>query len=180
MKHPGGTDCLYLVVTVRNLVAGTVSEEWFSQSPVTVGRREDSELRLDGHSVSSRHGAFLFAPDSRLQYIDFNSTNGSVVGGVWVDPNMAVTLRDRSVVGICPFLLIVRTELASPRDSADDVEHRRPITASTPDPASARFTRSALVSQVRPVALGHRLEPQPGRHSSSFARPGRGKSSTLP
>jgi len=138
MKHPVGTGHLYLIVTVRDLVAGTVSEEWFSRSPVTVGRREDSELRLDRDSVSSRHGAFLFSPDSRLQYIDFNSTNGSVVGGVRMDPNMAVTLRDRSVVGISPFLLIVRTELAPRRDSADDVENRTPITASTPDPDSAR------------------------------------------
>ena len=117
MKPPIGADRLYLVVTVWNLVAGTSSEEWFSESPVTVGRREDSELRLDGDSVSSRHGAFLFSPDSRLQYIDFNSTNGSVIGGVRMDPNMAVILRDRSVVGISPFLLIVRTELVPPRDT---------------------------------------------------------------
>jgi len=117
MKPPIGADRLYLVVTVWNLVAGTSSEEWFSESPVTVGRREDSELRLDGDSVSSRHGAFLFSADSRLQYIDFNSTNGSVIGGVRMDPNMAVILRDRSVVGISPFLLIVRTELAPPRDT---------------------------------------------------------------
>lgn len=138
MKQHVGTDRLYLVVTVRDLVAGTVSEEWLSGSPVTVGRRKDSVLRLDADSVSSRHGAFLFAPDSRLQYIDFNSTNGSVIDGVRMDPNMAVTLRDRSVVGISPFLLIVRTELAPPRDSADDVENRTPITALTPDPDSAR------------------------------------------
>ena len=117
MKPPIGADRLYLVVTVWNLVTGTSSEEWFSESPVTVGRREDSELWLDGDSVSSRHGAFLFSPDSRLQYIDFNSTNGSVIGGVRMDPNMAVILRDRSVVGISPFLLIVRTELAPPRDT---------------------------------------------------------------
>jgi pSer/pThr/pTyr-binding forkhead associated (FHA) protein len=125
MNQPGERHVLYLAVTVRNLLAGTLTEEWFSRSPVTVGRREESELQLEADSVSGRHGAFLFGPSSPLQFIDFNSTNGTVVDGVRIQPNVPGTLHEHSVVGIAPFLLIVRTEMAPAR--ADDFEGKTPI-----------------------------------------------------
>lgn len=102
-----------LVITVRNLVEGDLAEERFSRSPVIVGRRADCDLLLGADSVSSRHGAFLLGPGSDLQYVDYASTNGTLVDGVTIAPNVPIPLRDRSVVGIGPFMLIVRTERGS-------------------------------------------------------------------
>jgi pSer/pThr/pTyr-binding forkhead associated (FHA) protein len=128
MSRSAGINQLNLVVTVRDLVAGTITEEWFSRSPLPVGRGSDSVLRLDADSVSSRHGAFLFASGSPLQYVDYGSTNGTLIDGTKIDPNLPVTLHDRSVVGIAPFMLIVRTVMAPPRDPPDDTATQTPVT----------------------------------------------------
>ena len=126
MNDPADKNVLHLVVTARDLLAGTVTEEWFSRSPVTVGRRDECELRLNAEAVSSRHGAFMFGPGVPFQYVDFGSTNGSVVDGVKIDPNVPVALHDRSVVGVAPFLLIVRTEMGPARNSSEIGDSKTP------------------------------------------------------
>ena len=155
MTQPTDEDRLHLVVTVRNLVAGTIREEWFSRSPVTVGRRDDSKLQLEAESVSVRHGVFMFGPGSAAQYVDFGSTNGSLVDGARTEPNVPVTLLDRSVVGVAPFLLIVRTELAPPRDPADDADTRTPITPKENPMAEDEATGAA------PLGSQHLRRPHP-------------------
>ena len=76
---------LQLTAIVRDAQTATMIAQSFTRSPVLVGRQYGNQLRLDARIVSRRHGAFLFSKDG-LQYIDYDSANGSYVDG---DPHRA-------------------------------------------------------------------------------------------
>jgi predicted component of type VI protein secretion system len=119
---------LYLVVSIRNLWTGETREEWFARSPVTVGRSKKNSLLLDERTVSSRHGSFLFGETSPLQYVDEGSTNGSYLDGVRLEPHKPAILRDRSVIGVPPFMMIVHMSREPPRDRATAADAETPVT----------------------------------------------------
>ena len=58
-----------------------MTAQTFTRSPVLVGRQFGNQLRLDARMVSRRHGAFLFSKDG-LQFIDYNSANGTFIDGI--------------------------------------------------------------------------------------------------
>ena len=66
-----------LVVTQGALSGTTVR---LGDSPVTLGRSQDSTIVLDDDYVSSRHARF-FSQDGRWYVEDLGSTNGTQVGG---------------------------------------------------------------------------------------------------
>ena len=74
------------------------------------------------------HGTFIFGEESSLQYVDLESTNGSYVDGVRIEPNTPVALCDWSVVGIPPFLLIVRLNRSATSDPAEGSNRKTPTT----------------------------------------------------
>jgi hypothetical protein len=147
---------LHLVITARDLLTGEIGEHWFARSPVTIGRLPENVLCLDAPPVSAHHGAFTFGAEPPLRYVDFGSTNGSYVDGTRIEPHELVTLNDWSVVGVAPYLLIVRLALAPPRDPADDTEPRTPV--SQDSPVASPFNKSIVTPcrgpDGRPLGVG--------------------------
>jgi hypothetical protein len=119
---------LQLTVIVRDLQTTTMVAQSFTRSPVLIGRQHDNHLRLDAHIVSRRHGAFLFSKDG-LQYIDYNSANGSFLEGARIQPNVAVDVHGSSVVMIAPFQIMARTDLVDARRLASDPDASTPVVA---------------------------------------------------
>src|SRR5262245_12497773 len=88
---------LQLTVIVRDVQTATMAAQSFTRSPVLVGRQYGNQLRLDARIVSRRHGAFLFSKDG-LQFIDYNSANGTFIDGVRIQPNVLVDIRDSCLI----------------------------------------------------------------------------------
>jgi hypothetical protein len=147
---------LHLVITARDLLTGEIGEHWFARSPVTIGRLPENVLCLDAPPVSGHHGAFTFGAAPPLRYVDFGSTNGSYVDGIRIEPHELVTLNDWSVVGVAPYLLIVRLALAPPRDPADDTEPRTPVSQDSPvaSPFNKNIVKPAGGSDGRALTVG--------------------------
>lgn len=70
---------------------------------VTFGRSADNDLQLDDpdRKVSSRHGRIEYQADGGLRVVDLGSLNGTLHGGVPIDPAVGVVLaaHDRVQVG---------------------------------------------------------------------------------
>jgi pSer/pThr/pTyr-binding forkhead associated (FHA) protein len=147
---------LHLVITARDLLTGEIAEHWFARSPVTIGRLPENVLCLDAPPVSGYHGTFTFGAEPPLRYVDFGSTNGSYIDGNRIEPNELVTLNDWSVVGVAPYLLIVRLALAPPRDSADDTEPRTPVSQDSPivSPFNKNIVKPPSVSPGQRLPVG--------------------------
>src|SRR5262249_47637101 len=96
--------------------------------PVLVGRQFGNQLRLDARIVSRRHGAFLFSKDG-LQYLDYNSANGSYVDGIRIDANRAIDVRDSSVITIPPFQIVTHIDLVDPHRLSSDPSASTPLVA---------------------------------------------------
>ena len=146
---------LQLTVIVRDLQTTTMVAQSFTRSPVLVGRQQGNHLRLDAGIVSRRHGAFLFSKDG-LQYIDYNSANGSFLEGARIQPNAPVDLSRSSVVTIAPFQIVARMDLVDSRRLASDPSASTPVVAllrprsTTPD---ARAWSSVIGEDVAAGAL---------------------------
>lgn len=110
---------LQLTIIIRDVPSATMTAHTFTRSPVRVGRQLGNHLRLDARIVSRHHGAFLFSKDG-LQYIDYQSANGSYVDGVRIAPNRPIDIRDSSVITIAPFQIVAHLDLvATGRVSTD-------------------------------------------------------------
>jgi len=119
---------LQLTTIVRDVQTASMAAQTFTRSPVLVGRQFGNQLRLDARIVSRRHGAFLFSKDG-LQYVDYNSANGTFVDGVRVPPNLAVDIRDSSLITIAPFQIVAHIDLVEPRRLASDPDASTPLVA---------------------------------------------------
>jgi pSer/pThr/pTyr-binding forkhead associated (FHA) protein len=119
---------LQLTVIVRDVQTATMQAQSFTRSPVLVGRQFGNHLRLDARIVSRRHGAFLFSKDG-LQYLDYNSANGTFIDGARVDPNQAIDVRDSSVITIAPFQLVAHVDLVDTHRLSNDPNASTPLVA---------------------------------------------------
>jgi hypothetical protein len=122
---------LQLTAIVRDVQTGTMVAQSFMRSPVLVGRQYGNQLRLDARLVSRRHGAFLFSKDG-LQYIDYNSANGSTIDGGRVAANTLIDIRDSSVITIAPFQIVAQINLVDPRRLSNDPNAQTPTVALRP------------------------------------------------
>jgi hypothetical protein len=136
---------LQLTAIVRDVQTGTMVAQTFTRSPVLVGRQHGNQLRLDARLVSRRHGAFLFSKDG-LQYIDYNSANGSFIDGDRVAANTPTDIRNSSVIAIAPFQLVAQINLVDPRRLSNDPSALTPTLALRPRaaPPEARSWREIL------------------------------------
>src|SRR5262245_13144619 len=151
---------LQLTTIVRDLQTATMSAQSFTRSPVMVGRQFGNQLRLDARIVSRDHGAFLFSKDG-LQYIDYNSANGSYVDGVRIAPNRAIDIRDSSVITIAPFQIVAHIDLVETRRLSNDPNASTPIVALLPDrsaPPEVRPWRTILDSRAAICRAASRRE----------------------
>src|SRR4051812_5063713 len=110
---------LQLTTIVRDVQTATMVAQSFTRSPVLVGRQYGNQLRLDARIVSRRQGAFLFSKDG-LQYIDYNSANGSYIDGARVAANIPTDIRSSSVITIVPFQIVAQVNLVDPRRLSND------------------------------------------------------------
>jgi len=141
---------LQLTTVIRDAQTATMVAQSFMRSPVLVGRQYGNQLRLDAHIVSRRHGAFLFSKDG-LQYIDYNSANGTYVDGARLPPNVPVDIRRSSLITIVPFQIAAHIDLVDPRRLASDPNASTPTVAllpprsAPPDPGAERVDRAIRV-----------------------------------
>jgi len=119
---------LQLTTIVRDIQSAAVNARSFARFPVLVGRHSDNQLRLDARIVSRRQGAFLFSKDG-LQYIDYNSANGSYVDGVRVAPNVAIDIGPSSLITIAPFQIVAQLDLVDTHRIAGDPDAPTPVVA---------------------------------------------------
>ena len=119
---------LQLTTVVRDIQTAAMNAQAFARFPVLVGRQSGNQLRLDARIVSRRQGAFLFSKDG-LQYIDYNSANGSYVDGVRVAPNVAIDIGPSSLITIAPFQIVARIDLVEMHRIANDPDASTPVVA---------------------------------------------------
>jgi len=122
---------LQLTTIVRDVQTATMVARSFTRSPVLVGRQYGNQLRLDARMVSRRQGAFLFSKDG-LQYIDYNSANGSYIDGIRVAANTPTDIRDSSVITIVPYQIVAQVNLVDPRRLSNDPNAQTPTVALRP------------------------------------------------
>lgn len=132
---------LQLTVIVRDVQTATMTAQSFTRSPVLVGRQFGNQLRLDARIVSRRHGAFLFSKDG-LQYIDYNSANGSYVDGARIEGNRAIDVRGSSVITVAPFQIVAHMDLVDPHRLSHDPSASTPMVALLHPPTAAPDVRS--------------------------------------
>lgn len=119
---------LQLTTIVRDIQTAAMNVQSFTRYPVLVGRQSGNHLRLDARIVSRRQGAFSFSKDG-LQYIDYNSANGSYVDGVRVAPNVALDIGPSSLITIAPFQIVARIDLVDMHRIANDPDALTPVVA---------------------------------------------------
>ena len=119
---------LQLTAIVRDVQTATMIAQSFTRSPVLVGRQYGNQLRLDARIVSRRHGAFLFSKDG-LQYIDYNSANGSYIDGIRIGPNRPIDIRGSSVITLAPFQIVAHIDLVDTRRLSNDPNASTPMLA---------------------------------------------------
>jgi len=156
---------LQVTTIVRDVQTAVMTAQSFTRAPVLVGRQYGNHLRLEAPIVSRRHGAFLFSKDG-LQYIDYNSANGSFVDGVRIRPNVAIDLRSSSLITIAPFQIVAHLDLVDTRRLSNDPDAATPMIAVVPvsratsgdDPVelARRATRVIEVLAERMLAAGSR------------------------
>jgi predicted component of type VI protein secretion system len=102
---PGGQRGGFRLV-VKKQGESTVQEHRFTESRVTIGRREgDNVLRLNDAMVSSAHAVIEQLPEGWC-VMDRNSTNGTEVDGIRLPGEVPQPLQDGSVIQIRPFQLV--------------------------------------------------------------------------
>src|SRR4029079_17432201 len=122
---------LQLTTIVRDVQTATMIAPSFTRSPVLVGRQYGNQLPLGAHILSRRHGAFLFSKDG-LQYIDYNSANGSYIDGIRIEPNRAIDIRGSSVITLASFQIVDHTALVAMRRLSNDPNASTPMVALLP------------------------------------------------
>jgi pSer/pThr/pTyr-binding forkhead associated (FHA) protein len=123
---------IQLKVMVRNTRTATMTERFFSSSPVTIGRAPTNALLLDARSVSREHGVLAYTPNG-LEFVDLDSSNGSFVDGDLAHPHAPFLLDRHSVVTIGPFQITARLELVPiPMDPRPARRMPRPLAAHEP------------------------------------------------
>lgn len=87
-------------VLILQAGAGDEPRRWALAAAVTtIGRAEDSDIRLEGREVSRRH-AQIRHDGAQYLLVDLGSKNGTLVNGVRVD--RATVLRDGDELRIAP------------------------------------------------------------------------------
>jgi hypothetical protein len=102
-----------LSVYVRDRVTQATAEHRFTASPVLVGRGQVNGVRLSADNVSRYHGALLFG-DGSLRWVDFGSTNGTMIDGVAIDVDALTDIVDASVIDVGQYRLTVALHLVAP------------------------------------------------------------------
>lgn len=123
---------LQLTIFVWDFRTNIRQELSFVRSPVIVGRDAREGISLEAPTVSRRHGEFRFG-NGGVQYVDLDSTNGTYIDGIQIEPNVAVEVRESSLIDVLPYRIVVHAELIS---------RRRRVVESRPDTAVARIPRS--------------------------------------
>ena len=159
---------LQLTTIVRDVQAATMIAQSFTRSPVLVGRQYGNQLRLDARIVSRRHGAFLFSKDG-LQYIDYNSANGSFIDGIRIRAQPGdrhsrfVGDHDRAVSDRRP-----HRSGRSRRLSTIRTHRRRMVALLTHGPRCRRSVRGSTSSTTAPRFIAR---ARPARRASSCNAP---------
>lgn len=102
---------------------------------MTIGRKEDNDIRIENLAVSGHHAKLLtIFEDSFLE--DLNSTNGTFVNGKPIDKH---PLRNGDVITIGKHELRYVNESAGVGDDADKTVliRKKPEVAQTPPPSAA-------------------------------------------
>jgi hypothetical protein len=137
-----------LTVYVRDRVTQATAEHRFTASPVLVGRGQVNGVRLSADNVSRYHGALLFG-DGRLRWVDFGSTNGTMIDGVAIDADVLTTIVDASLIDVGQYRLTVALHLvdSNPRNEAE--RNGLSLSPGTHDAAERRGA-AAVLSLVPP------------------------------
>ncbi len=84
-----------------------------------IGRSPDSDFFLDSSDVSRLHGKFFFQ-GGNYYFSDLDSRNGSMVNGKLAEKNQAYILRDKDIIRIGDFVLMME-EVISLSQQAETV-----------------------------------------------------------
>ncbi|MCL6502034.1 MAG: FHA domain-containing protein [Pirellulales bacterium] len=109
---PAGAPVPYLDVYPRD--GGPPQRTLLEKLPLTIGRSETADLRLDSSQVSREH-AVLLAVDGRVRIRDLGSTNGTFVNGQRVEQSW---LAEGDVIHVAGIQLVFHSGLAGKRASA--------------------------------------------------------------
>ena len=97
------------------------------EDPLTIGRGTAATLVLADPSVSREH-ASVTLEDGRVLVRDCGSSGGTSINMMRLDPDEAVRLRDRDLLLIGPWKLLVRVKGDAPPDAvADEPADSKPV-----------------------------------------------------
>jgi predicted component of type VI protein secretion system len=91
----------------------SVKQYQLCRKQMTIGRSSDNDIVLDDMDVS-RHHAGLLWDDDVLRITDHTSSNGTIVNGEKIKPDMPYTMKDGDVIHIGSNLLIVHLPSPAP------------------------------------------------------------------
>jgi hypothetical protein len=111
-----------LVVRIARLkLRGSIEEEVFDESPITVGSVSGNALRLEHPLVSPHQGVVTFTPTA-VHYMDHKVATATIVDGVPALPETPVPLQPDTLVQVGPFRFCVELEPVRAHDSEGDSE----------------------------------------------------------
>ncbi|CAM6103307.1 unnamed protein product [Calypogeia fissa] len=105
---------------VKGPLQGTVAE-FPVKKKVTIGRTKANAFPIKHDTISQRH-AFIVCKNGQWLVTDSNSSNGTSINGVSVEPGVPTELRDGDRLGIGP-----DNELTVKISSAQDEEEKRNV-----------------------------------------------------
>jgi hypothetical protein len=135
-----------LTVYVRDRVTQATAEHRFTASPVLVGRGQVNGVRLSADNVSRYHGALLFG-DRSLRWVDFGSTNGTMIDGVAIDADVLTDVVDASLIDVGQYRLTVALHLV---DSDTTSQAQRSALSLSPGTRHADERRGGAVLSLVP------------------------------
>ncbi len=96
-ERPAGGDCLVVIYTKEPSLLG---KRFLVDRPLRVGRGQESDITLEGDSVSRRHALFR-TRGTKVVVLDENSTNGTYINDdpIPTDTEVTLTNGDRVKVG---------------------------------------------------------------------------------
>jgi type VI secretion system protein len=162
---------LPLTVLVEDIETGVSNEHVFKRSPVRVGRNALNELTLQAPFVSLSHAVLRFQVD-RVEVIDLGSTNGVVIDGKRIEPNVPVPVTAESDVRIGSLRLHFGRSRTAVTSAVRELTQFRRATEEirlTPGPHGTRLPpefrtpapRTVMAPPASTFELGSPLTPAP-------------------
>ena len=100
-----------------------VKEYPLTQQLVTIGRGDDNQIILDDN-LTSRHHAVVGWAGGMPRVTDLGSSNGTLVNGIKIEPEVPVLLKEGDVINIGDFTINVRLRQSAEKEPVSLAEER--------------------------------------------------------